>query len=405
MRKLVCVAVLAAVVTTAYADPTLKITMWADHDTAGVGDVISYEVRGELTVEPNLGLALWGGDVSFGTYPVGAALTAGAGMASFVKDAGLTNPDGYGGTVSGAVLLQVGGGQNTIGNDIGNAPYPIGAVVEGIAAAEIVLATGTYTMGADDLTIAVSECFANVLEADQGGGVYSVLPGVCDLVDVSVTIGAGAPPEIVGSWYSYKTHGTTGELSIEFNQTATGNSTTPMDTGGAGIETRRGSITKLTCTFNQAMDDTSFAVTDIEAVGCAHAAVNPSSIAFDATKMVLTMNFAAGAIANGEAPSTPDRYTITIADTVLSAAGANLAGDRDVQAIAQYGNVFNFGASAGRTNSTDVNQISSRIGYLVPSQAAPKYDIFYLVIPPGPAKVTTTDYNQASSNQSGPICP
>ncbi|MCK4658999.1 MAG: hypothetical protein KAV82_05705 [Phycisphaerae bacterium] len=214
------------------------------------------------------------------------------------------------------------------------------------------------------------------------------------------------PLRIVGSWYTWKNHGAVaGELGIELDPAATGNDWHPSLGGGAGIETRRGSITKLTCTFSEPVNPVSFGVGDITICGCVNGNFNPSSISLDFTNTVLTMNFAPLTLGNGEMGSLADRYMVVISTNVTSAAtGAHLSCDRDVEVIAQFGNVLNFGPSAGLTNSTDLNQISTRIGQAVPVPAPVKYDVFY--IGPSAGIVNTTDYNQTSSNltTTGPIC-
>jgi hypothetical protein len=98
--------------------------------------------------------------------------------AGFSND-GLTNPSasanlsGYSGTCDGANgLLQIGGGQNTIGNTPGGAPYPIGAVVTGVGNnAWTTIAEGfidaSSLSGTETLTLAVDTSFANTL--DTGG--------------------------------------------------------------------------------------------------------------------------------------------------------------------------------------------------------------------------------------------
>jgi hypothetical protein len=97
----------------------------------------------------------------------------------------LTNPSsspnlsGYSGTCDGAGdLLQLGGGQNTIGNTPGGAPYPIGAVVPGkgnggwttIAAGDIFV---TLAVG-EDYFVSVDTVFANTINTGQVSAPYAV---------------------------------------------------------------------------------------------------------------------------------------------------------------------------------------------------------------------------------------
>jgi len=95
-------------------------------------------------------------------------------MGSFVKNWGITNPAGYGGTADGDDLLQIGGGQNTIGNDPNdpNLPaYPGGVVVPGIAlGTPAVLATGSAKapMAEGTYNVSLANPFASVLAEDMG---------------------------------------------------------------------------------------------------------------------------------------------------------------------------------------------------------------------------------------------
>lgn len=108
--------------------------------------------------------------------------TAGAG---FTND-GLTNPSGspnisgYSGTCDGAAgLLQIGGGQNTIGNTVGGAPYPVGAVVSGRGnSGWQVIATGSIDVPAmadgESVTLTPDTVFANTLDNFAGGSPFAV---------------------------------------------------------------------------------------------------------------------------------------------------------------------------------------------------------------------------------------
>jgi len=142
--------------------------------TVGPGLSVSYEITGLLSDDGNLGLALFGVDLQTNTNVPQPSTTEGPSMGSFVKNEGITNPAGYGGTPDGDDLLQIGGGQNTIGNDPNdpNLPaYPGGVVVTGIAlGTPVVLATGSVTApmseGAYDVSLA--NPFASVLVENMG---------------------------------------------------------------------------------------------------------------------------------------------------------------------------------------------------------------------------------------------
>jgi hypothetical protein len=112
------------------------------------GAAVNYRVVGVLSDTLNEGLALFGFDLVFDGGALAQA-TAPAGMSSFVKTDGITNPAGFGGTtdVPGHVgeLVQVGGGQNTIKNTVDNAPFPIGSVVTLLGHVQVILAEGSLT--------------------------------------------------------------------------------------------------------------------------------------------------------------------------------------------------------------------------------------------------------------------
>jgi hypothetical protein len=98
----------------------------------------------------------------------------GGGFSNF----GLTNPSnspnisGFSGTCDGAGgLLQIGGGENTIGNTAGGAPYPLGAVDTGLGnGGWSTVASGTVTVnisGADKVSLDLDTIFANTIDTGQ----------------------------------------------------------------------------------------------------------------------------------------------------------------------------------------------------------------------------------------------
>ena len=80
----------------------------------GPGATVDYTVIGELTDTANEGLALVGFDLEFTGGDLAQADTpTTAPMNNFVRNLGITNPAGYGGTVQSGKLIQCGGAQNT----------------------------------------------------------------------------------------------------------------------------------------------------------------------------------------------------------------------------------------------------------------------------------------------------
>lgn len=181
-----------------FAAALLATPVWASNlnvrvtsgGTAGTVTVapsasVPYEVRGVLSDSASQGLALvgfdldfTGGDLAQASTPAGA-ISCSNPMPNFVIPQGITNPAGFGGTVIGGNLIQVGGGQNTINNTADNAPFPIGTVVPNVAkpgscpagTGEIILASGTLTApaAAGDYQLNLSNLFANVIKTGETG--------------------------------------------------------------------------------------------------------------------------------------------------------------------------------------------------------------------------------------------
>ncbi len=175
-RFLVLALAVALCGSTAFAT---DINVWVVSDgnneiTVNPGDPVTYTVMGELTDSTNEGLALIGFTLSFdgGDLAQAGEPTSGN-MTAFVEPDGINNPAGYGGTVIGGDLVQIGGGQNTIKNTADNAPFPTGAVTTGVAWPDSpqVLVTGSLTAPAveGNYTLAVSAVFANVIMEGETG--------------------------------------------------------------------------------------------------------------------------------------------------------------------------------------------------------------------------------------------
>jgi len=140
--------------------------------TVPPGATVSWAVVGELSDNLNAGLALFSVDLGFSGGPLTQGLNAASlPMLSFTPPAGLTNPAGFGGTVVGGQLRQVGGAQNTIKNTF--APYPNGTVVTGVAAAgaPVTLASGQLTapVTPGTYTLTPSGLVANVIRQGETG--------------------------------------------------------------------------------------------------------------------------------------------------------------------------------------------------------------------------------------------
>lgn len=142
------------------------------------GDTVTYSVAAELGGDPSQGLAMFAFDLSFDGGDLTPVMPpAGGAIDAFVAPQGFNNPDGFGGTLSGGDLLQVGGAMNTIANTF--APTPSGAVTVGVAdGASAVLASGSLVAptAPGTYTLTVDGWFANALDQVSSGGVWSVRP-------------------------------------------------------------------------------------------------------------------------------------------------------------------------------------------------------------------------------------
>jgi len=192
MKKVLLVAACAALVTGVASAQTV-LDLEIEYNSPYL------EIYGTLSGDASEGLALVGVDLTadteegFNGIQQTADTCAPAGMSSFVKNAGLTNPAGYCGTPSSWSLLQIGGGQNTI-NYSGSSPdYPTGTVVLDVAStrqliAQIELDTSAFT---GDNTYTLSEAFANVINDGETGPVYAVSPADITMTTPAVVVGAG----------------------------------------------------------------------------------------------------------------------------------------------------------------------------------------------------------------------
>lgn len=174
MKRLLCLlAVGAAPVLASASDLDLQIRSAGQANiTVSPGQLISYDVVGELSDANNEGLALFSIDLGM----PGATLTplsfpSSANMLNFAKPLGMTNPAGFGGTQMGSALRQIGGMQNTLKNSF--APVPSGSVLTGIAqfGAPETLATGMFNAPtvSGDYTLAPTNVIANVIRMGQSG--------------------------------------------------------------------------------------------------------------------------------------------------------------------------------------------------------------------------------------------
>lgn len=143
-----------------------------DHITVGPGATVPWSIVGELTDSGTQGLAFFVLDVDFDGGGLAPADTpASSPMTSFATPLGLNNPAGFGGTLSGGDLIQVGGAQNTIQNAFASAP--IGSVSLGVAlpGSPETLVTGSLVAPVEPgtYTLTVDNVMANGVRAGETG--------------------------------------------------------------------------------------------------------------------------------------------------------------------------------------------------------------------------------------------
>ena len=139
---------------------------------ASPGAQVGFDVIAELSDAASDGLAGFRFDLTFtGGALIQLTPPAIGPMLQFQSPTGLANPAGYGGTVVGGDLIQVGGAQNTIANFF--APQPTGSVLTGVAqfGSPELIATGQLTAPTQPgvYLVRVQDADANVLLPGQSG--------------------------------------------------------------------------------------------------------------------------------------------------------------------------------------------------------------------------------------------
>jgi len=156
------------------ADINIAVTDLDGNSTITVmaGSTVEYKVEGMLTDADNEGLALVGFDLTFDGGGLTQADTPSQNpMLNFVRNAGIDNPAGYGGTEIDGDLVQIGGGQNTIKNTDNNADFPVGTVITGVAQSSQEFVRGSLTAPSQNgtFTRAVEDVFANQIKQGETG--------------------------------------------------------------------------------------------------------------------------------------------------------------------------------------------------------------------------------------------
>ena len=378
MKRAILTAIAAGLTASAAMATNINISVQQTNGTNAIsvapGASVDYKVVGTLTDNVNEGLALisvsldfTGGPLTPGNTPPNGDFSCLNPMRNFVKDEGMTNPAGFGGTVivgsppcpnaARACLIQGGGAQNTINNTVGNASFPIGAVLTGVAqpagcgpaviltgsfAVPAGLAPGAYALNAFDV-------FANVIVDGEDGTVFwAVEPaGIGTVTPLAVNVIAGTCD--VASWASVITHTRTGQTPIDV----------PLEIPNTGLFSEpRSGIKKIVVTFNGTINAAT--ATGGQVVSCGNnslgGAVDLSGVAVTAAAVAgntqMEINFT---------PALPNfaRYSIALDGVECAGGGAAGGGAGGLSRIITglQGDLN----SDRRVNATDVGGIRSLV--------------------------------------------
>lgn len=197
-QQLVALAVAAAPVFGASVNLTVT-SGGSDSVVVAPGAAVGYDVTAVLSDTNNEGLAgilfnlsFTGGAMSPASEPVANP------MLNFDRPAGLTNPAGFGGTLVGDDLIQVGGAQNTIKNTIATAAAPIGTVIPDVGHSPVIIVSGSITapMTEGIYTLAASGLMATVIvQGETGTGEFWAVEAAAagSVGDLTVVV-AGTTP-------------------------------------------------------------------------------------------------------------------------------------------------------------------------------------------------------------------
>ena len=420
MKKVLMMAAFAVLVTGVANAGDVALSLvnagGASSDSIGEGTA-TYTLEVRATADLG-GLALFGFDFD-GPVPLANDQFTTT-LSSFVKDAGLTNPAGFGGTLSGGTLLQVGGGQNTIGYTGTSPSYPTGTVVTGIGLTEetlatIVLDTSALTEAGSPYTFQISNGFANLIDpaSQPSAPPYTVSAATMlagsPTFTLSVTSGDTIPPQLT-EVKSRKNHGALlGDLDIA--------SPLGLQTGNRHIiEFRQHSATTLILSFDEPLLPATVIPANFQVCGLNSTPGSPATATLDGTGQIVTLTYANGAIPNGQANNSPgDVYVLQVLPGVTDLAGNPIDPSYDkVYFAASFGNVAKaVNVAWANVNPADRNEIAINYSTAPTAELALKYDV--VIQPPAAnaGKINPNDANQVALSYSAtaldrvnlPVCP
>jgi len=374
-------------------------------DTAGNSYGMGYfgtltlEVRALVTPTAGVGgLALFGFDFE---APPGVPLASNqftTTLTSFVKNEGLTNPMGFGGTLSGATtLLQVGGGQNSIGYTGTSPAYPTGTVVAGVGLTEVTVATivlDTWNLGPwQEYTFQISNGFANLIDPASQPSAPPYTVSAANVLAGSPTYTMMIIDEFEGpkllQAVSRKYHGSLGELGITIPAGVQPNNRHI-------IEPRQGSVTKLVLTFDKVLDLATVIPANFTVCGLNSTPGNPATATLDGTGQIVTLTFADLQIPNGQLSNSPgDCYVLQISPAVTDTSGLPVDPTADkLYFVASFCNVMYTGILSNwkKVNAADRTLVVLNMSNMPLPLAAVAYDVWIQGIQGG--RINATDVTQ-----------
>jgi len=380
MKKAILTVIAAGLTASAAMATNIDLSVQQTNGTNAIsvapGATVDYKIVGTLTDGVNEGLALiglslhfTGGPLNPANTPLDGDFTCANPMRNFVKMEGMTNPDGYDGTVIGGDLIQAGGAQNTINNTVGNALFPIGAVLVGVAkplaeggCGPAVLLTGSLSVppnlapGPYVLRIiqdGINDPFANVIIDGEDGTVFwaTEAAGIGTVTNLTINVTQVCD---VARWDSVNTHTRSGQTDL----------VVPLEISNDGLFTEpRSGLKKVVVSFNGTINAATATAGNVVVCGLKRGVTPDTYVPVDLNGVGVT----AAAVAGDTKmeiifePRLPDfaRYTIALGGVECSGGGAAQAGTGGLSRVlfAIQGDMTN----DRRVNSTDVGGCRTQI--------------------------------------------
>ncbi|MDP6763671.1 MAG: hypothetical protein QF903_00505 [Planctomycetota bacterium] len=191
-NTLITVALATLGIPASGSDLVLSVESGGAHQvTVSPGETVDFTITGVLSDTNNRGLAMFAFDLDFDGGALAQVTNPGTPETlNFASPLGINNPAGYGGTLIGGDLIQVGGAQNTIKQ--GFAPQPTGTVIVDVGHSSLLLASGSLTAPASSgvYTLEVENIFANVIRGGTSAAdpFWHVVPAGGQASELEITV-------------------------------------------------------------------------------------------------------------------------------------------------------------------------------------------------------------------------